>query len=211
MECEFDPARRSLLCRLRSHTVSPPLPSDYRVTHSCESSTATIALIGCGRRKRSHPSPARELYTGSLFQACRDWAETHADAYWIASAKHLIVAPDQVIEPYDLSLRVLDADTRRWRARQIQLHFRSRWRDFCRFEKGRSGFVVAEDRPRVVLLASRDYLFGFYEWRERLPGDSFEFETPLAGLGIGQQMAWLRQQVRDESRQLLLFPDSDDT
>ena len=181
------------------------------MTRDSESSTATIALIGCGRRKRSHAAPARELYTGSLFQACRDWAETHADAYWIASSKHMIVTPDQVIEPYDLSLRDLDADTRRWRTRQIQLHFRSRWIDFCRFEKGPSGFIVAVDRPRVVLLASRDYLFGFHEWRERHPGDSFEFETPLAGLGIGQQMAWFRQQVRDESRQLFLFPDGRDS
>lgn len=211
LECEFDPARGSLLCGLRSYAVAAPLPSDYRVTRDCESSTATIALIGCGRRKRSHPSPARELYTGTLFQACRDWAETHADAYWIASAKHLIVEPDQVIEPYDLSLRDLDADTRRWRARQIQMHFRSRWIDFCRFKKGPSGFMVAVNRPRVVLLASREYLFGFYEWRERHRDDSFEFEMPLAGLGIGQQMAWLRQQVRTESRQLFLFPDGNDS
>lgn len=172
---------------------------------------ATIALIGCGRRKLPRPAPACELYTGSLFQACRDWAETHADAYWIASAKHLIVAPDQVIEPYDLSLRHLDADTRRWRTRQIQLHFRSRWVECCRFEKGPLGFVVAVERPQVVLLASRDYLFGFREWQDRYPTDSFEFETPLAGLGIGKQMAWLRRQVRDESHQLLLFPEGNES
>ena len=49
-----------------------------------------------------------------------------------------------------------------------------------------------------MLLAPRDYLFGFHEWRQRHPGDSFEFETPLQGLGIGQQMAWLRQKVRGE-------------
>ena len=65
-------------------------------------------------------------------------------------------------------------------------------------------------RPLIVLLASRDYLFGFHEWRQRHPGDSFEFETPLKGLGIGQQMAWLRQKVRDESSQLFLFPDGRD-
>lgn len=151
------------------------------------------------------------MYTGPLFTACREWAEANTDAYFIASAKHLIVAPYELIEPYDLSLRDLDADTRRWRGRQIQLHFRSRWIDFCTFGKSPQGFVVAVTRPRVVLLAPREYLFGFHEWRERHPGDSFEFETPLKGMGIGQQMAWLRQNVRVESSQLLLFPDGSDS
>lgn len=169
-----------------------------------EFSSATIALIACGKKKRSFPCPARELYIGPLFTAEREWAEANADAYWIASAKHLILEPDQVIEPYDLSLRDLDAETRRTRARQIQLHFRSRWIDFCTFEKSPRGFIVAKTRPRVVLLAPRDYLSGFYEWRQR-HRDSFSFETPLAGMGIGEQLAWLRQSCNDDARQLLLF------
>ncbi len=178
------------------------------MNRDCEFSSATIALIGCGKKKRTFACPARELYIGPLFTAAREWAEANADAYWIASAKHLILAPDQVIEPYDLSMRDLDAETRRTRARQIQLHFRSRWIDFCTFEKNARGFIVAKTRPRVVLLASRDYLLGFYEWRER-HRDSFAFEMPLEGMGIGQQLAWLRQTKRRTAHQLLLFQDTD--
>lgn len=176
--------------------------------------TATIALIGCGKQKRSIALPARELYTGPLFTACREWAEAHTDGYYIASAKHLILDPDQVIEPYDQSLQDLDADSRRWRARQIQLQFRSRRRTFCTFAKGRDGFIEAIDRPRVILLAGRAYLFGFYEMRdwERARGrDSYSFETPLTGKGIGQQLAWLRQSQRTDARQLLLFQEQDGT
>jgi len=180
------------------------------VTPGPESPTATIALIGCGKQKRGYACPARELYTGQHFTACREWAEANADAYWIASAKHRILEPDQVIEPYDLSMQKLDADTRRWRARQIQAHFRSRWIEFCTFGKSPQGFVVAVTRPRVVLLASRDYLFGFREWRQRERGeDSYGFETPLAGKGIGEQLAWLRQSRRSDAHQLLLFPNQD--
>ena len=65
-------------------------------------------------------------------------------------------------------------------------------------------------RPRVVLLAPRDYLIGFHECRER-GQDSYGFETPLAGKGIGQQIAWLRQSQRIDARQLLLFPDGKPT
>lgn len=177
--------------------------------NTCEPETATIALIGCGKQKRQHACQARELYTGPLFTACREWAEKNADAYWIASAKHLVVKPDQVLEPYDLSMQDLDADTRRWRSRQIQNHFRSRWIEYCSFAMGPKGFIVATKTPRVVLLASQDYLFGFHEWKQRFPDDSFRFETPLAGKGIGKQLAWLTRSARFDAGQLLLFPASD--
>jgi hypothetical protein len=62
-----------------------------------------------------------------------------------------------------------------------------------------------------VLLASRDYLFGFHEWKRRFPDDRFRFETPLAGKAIGQQLAWLKRSARFDSGQLLLFPEDDAT
>lgn len=171
-------------------------------------STPTLALIGCGKKKRSIPCPARELYTGPLFTASRDWAEANAQAYWIASAKHLVLEPEQVVEPYDLALDDLDAETRRFRVRQIQYQFHNRWVDFCRFAMGPNGFIVAVEKPRVVLLASRQYLAGFHELRQR-HADCYEFEDPLAGLGIGERIAWLRRDIaktRHQSHQLLLFP-----
>ena len=78
----------------------------------------------------------------------------------------------------------------------------SRWIDSCTFGKNSRGFVVAVTRPRVVLLASRDYLFGFHECRKH-GQDSYGFETPLAGKGIGEQIAWLRQLHHADARQLL--------
>ena len=109
------------------------------------------------------PAPAKELYTGQLFQASRRWAERHADAYFIASAKHLVIEPDTVIEPYDLAMTDLSAEDQRWRARQIESQFHRFWVDFCEFERGPAGFTVATKKPRVVLLASQLYLRGFYD------------------------------------------------
>ncbi len=170
----------------------------------------TIALIGCGKSKRNFACEARDLYTGPLFNARREWAERFADAWWIASAEHLILEPEQVIEPYDLSLSDLDADTRRWRARQIESQFRRRWVDCCTFCKAKSGFIVTDKKPRVVLLAGRDYLTGFHELRSRSM-DRYDFEVPLDGMGIGQQLFWLKEQTRSSfHKQLTLnFPDVD--
>jgi hypothetical protein len=154
----------------------------------------TIALVGCGKEKRRTECAAKDLYTGSLFRTAREWAETFADAWWIASAKHLILHPNDVIEPYDSALSDLKADDRRWRTCQIQSHFRARWIDCCRFGKNDRGFQVAVEKPRVVLLASREYLFGFLEQRERALC-SMDFEMPLDGLGIGQRIAYLKREV----------------
>jgi hypothetical protein len=64
-----------------------------------------IALIGCGDKKLDHAAPARDLYVGNVFAARRDYVE-HGDfdAWWIISAKHYLVHPSRVLEPYDESL-----------------------------------------------------------------------------------------------------------
>ena len=140
-------------------------------------------------------APAKELYTGQLFQASRRWAEESTDAYFIASAKHLVIEPDTVIEPYDQKMTDLSVEDQRWRARQIESQFHRFWVDYCEFAKGPNGFTVATHKPRVVLLASQAYLRGFYD--RALNGvNLYEFEDPLRGLGIGQRLAWFKNQNR---------------
>jgi hypothetical protein len=150
------------------------------------------------------------MYTGPLFTAARAWAERNTDALFIASAKHRVLDPETGIEPYDLALSDLDAESRRSRVRQIQYQFHRRWVQFCQFGMGPAGYIVAVEKPRVVLLASREYLGGFYELlRQRR--DCYEFEDPLAGLSIGQRIAWLRNHTivtRHRARQLMLFAES---
>jgi len=45
------------------------------------------------KAKQKFACAANNLYTGSLFTAARGWAETFADQWWIASAKHQIFEP----------------------------------------------------------------------------------------------------------------------
>ena len=50
-----------------------------------------VALVSCVKSRRPEPAPARDLYTSPLFRAMRRYAESHADAWYILSAKHGLV------------------------------------------------------------------------------------------------------------------------
>lgn len=64
-----------------------------------------VALVGCSGTKLDRPAPARELYAGNLFKLSVRWVERRPfDAWAILSAKHGLVLPDEVIEPYDVML-----------------------------------------------------------------------------------------------------------
>lgn len=71
-----------------------------------------LALVGCGAYKRDEPAPAAELYTSSYFSLKRQYAEAVADEWFILSAKHGLVDPEETLEPYELSLDELDRDER---------------------------------------------------------------------------------------------------
>lgn len=62
-----------------------------------------IALVGCTKGKLPARAPARDLYVGDLFAKARAYAQTF-DAWYVLSARHGLVLPDEVIEPYDVTL-----------------------------------------------------------------------------------------------------------
>lgn len=79
-----------------------------------------VGLISCSAGKLAKAAPAAQLYTGPLFALSRAWIEERKElgAWAILSAKHGVVMPDQVIEPYDLSLDAMNvADRKAWAER----------------------------------------------------------------------------------------------
>mgnify|MGYP006302676237 FL=1 len=75
--------------------------------------TKTIALVACVSKKGQPPKHARRLYNSAWFRKARSYAEGHADAWYVLSAKYGLVAPDQVIAPYDKTLNTMSASARR--------------------------------------------------------------------------------------------------
>ena len=63
-----------------------------------------VALIGCGKQKAERTCAASEMYRSALFRAAWRWASLHCDQVFILSAKHGLLEPTTIIEPYDEAL-----------------------------------------------------------------------------------------------------------
>lgn len=74
-----------------------------------------IGLVGCVKGKQSHAAPAAELYTSALFKGRCRWVAQTCDRWFILSAKHGLVAPTDLLEPYDETLNAKGrAERRAW-------------------------------------------------------------------------------------------------
>jgi hypothetical protein len=125
-----------------------------------------IGLVACCKTKLAEPTRADDLYRSPLFRKAKTYCLSHYSRWFILSAKLGLVDPGQVIAPYDCTL--LDQD-KPARAKWGQLVYRQL-----------SALGLAEDI--FVAHAGRAYITPL--------ADKLRIVTPLAGLGIGQQMAW---------------------
>ena len=71
-----------------------------------------IGLVSCVKSKRSNASPAADLYTSAYFRKMRRHVERTCDEWRIISALYGLVRPDQVIEPYEHTLKRLGVRAR---------------------------------------------------------------------------------------------------
>jgi uncharacterized HhH-GPD family protein len=91
------PGRRGRPSRPRE--ARPPAPTTaLKRTDQC------LILLGCVKTKLPSPAPAKDLYISALWHKRRAYAEVSGQPWRILSAKHGMLDPDEVIEPYDLHL-----------------------------------------------------------------------------------------------------------
>lgn len=133
-----------------------------------------IALVSCVKSKRPLPAAARDLYTSTLFQALRRYAERHADAWYILSAEHGLLQPEQVITPYERTLNNMTKGERQaWAAGVMKMLPE-----------------VLRPGAEVIILAGVRYrkdLVPFLEQR------GFSVRIPLEGLRFGEQLQRLNE------------------
>jgi hypothetical protein len=72
-----------------------------------------IGLVGCVKTKLDRAAPARDLYTSPLFRGRRAYVEQTCSSWFVLSAKHGLVDPHTVLEPYDLTLDSASSRERR--------------------------------------------------------------------------------------------------
>jgi hypothetical protein len=133
-----------------------------------------IALVSCVKSKRTSASPARDLYISPLFRGLRRYAEANADEWHILSAKYGLLAPERVVEPYELTLNKMPKPDRDAWAGKV---------------KSQLGAVLPSD-AEVLLLAGTRYREELEPYlRER----GHTVIVPLRGLSMGRQLSWLNR------------------
>lgn len=134
-----------------------------------------LHLVACVAGKADTAQPAADLYRSDWFNKARAYVEAIGAPWLILSAKHGLLDPARIIEPYDETLIGKPrADRLAW------------------------GEPIAAALSciavPVVFLAGEQY-------RDAITGapwgETITFSAPLAGMGIGQQKAWLARQVRE--------------
>ncbi len=137
---------------------------------------AHIGLISCVGKKRSSAAEAKNLYDSALFAKSREFVEQHCDSWFILSAKHGLVDPAEVIEPYEETLNTKSRRERDDWAEGVWAVLRRRLRrdDYVT--------VLAGERYRESLVP----LIQAY---------GCHVDIPMQGLGIGRQLQWLSRQL----------------
>lgn len=154
-----------------------------------------IGLVACSKSKLDHPAPARELYQGTLFQRASAYAERVCGTWYILSAKHGLVEPDKILEPYDVHLQDLTPEDRTgWAMRSMREIALIREYAHVDPQQPAAKTLAKLYSHRWLVLAGRQY-------RElvvpNLPGQVL---VPLGGLGIGEQIAWLSARLMELER-----------
>lgn len=139
----------------------------------------TIVLVSCVSKKRAIPLPAQDIYLSDWFLKASAYAKRFGNQWFILSAKYGLLAPDKVVEPYNVTLKTMPVHSRRlWAARVIQ--------DLK---------PILSSGDTVIFLAGKAY-------RENLVSPiqnmGCQISIPMQALRIGEQMQWLNHQLREK-------------
>ncbi|MEX0745353.1 MAG: DUF6884 domain-containing protein [Phycisphaeraceae bacterium] len=137
-----------------------------------------IVLITCVKTKRRKPCAARDLYISPLFIKQRAYAEKSGVPWFILSAEHGVVLPDEWVSPYERYLPDTPAI------------FRSAWGIWV---AARLELLAGPLRGRVCEAhAGSAYLQAI---RPHLEAHGATLLDPLHGLSMGARLAWYGSEV----------------
>lgn len=136
----------------------------------------TFVLIPCAATKQPGRHQAKDLYVSDLFKKARAYAEQKADQYFILSAKHGLLEPDDELNAYEKTLNKMSRAARSAWSSEVFADLR----------------LIIGAGDHVIILAGEKY-------REQLPDRLKKLgatvEIPLQGLGIGKQLQWLKKKI----------------
>lgn len=143
----------------------------------------TIVLVACVKTKSNHAQPASKLYISPLFKKTSKYAQQIGDRWYILSAKYGLLDPNEVIEPYEKTLKNMRIAAKRSWAKDV-------------IEKLKN---VVSPGDEIVFLAGNDYREYLVETLQDL---GCKISIPMEGLTFGPQLSWLKKQL-DEPANLI--------
>lgn len=135
---------------------------------------APIVLVSCVKSKRGQRCRARDMYTSALFQKMMAYAKSlRPKCIFILSAKYGLLSLEDMIEPYEQTLKTMKmADRRAW-AQDVLSALRQ---------------VSDLNADDFVFLAGDAY-------RQALVPHIKHYTVPMEGLSFGRQLQWLERQL----------------
>jgi hypothetical protein len=156
------------------------------------------------KSKRPAEAAAKDLYTSELFRGRRAFVERTCDRWYILSAKHHLLAPDQVVAPYDRTLLELTpGDRQRWSMRVLD-DLRAELGELSEYEFE----IHAGDEYRSNGLRDgldRASALSVYPVAGLKYGEQVRFYTPVSPVGGGTVVAGFRrepQRAREAAQRL---------
>lgn len=132
-----------------------------------------VLLVTCVKTKQQYPCAAKDLYISALFKKERAYAENRAVPWFILSAEHGLVAPDEWLAPYERYL----PDT--------PLAYRTAW---AAWVAARLELIYQPVVGKTIEIhAGADYLDVV---RPQLEARGAIVVDPLRGLAMGGRLAW---------------------
>lgn len=151
-----------------------------------------IYLVACGAKKRAGVHPAAQLYVGPLFRQSMQLAESSGDPWFIISAAHGLVRPDQPLRDYDATLAEMDSMKQAAWAADVANDLVAAVNAIAGDGGLRPGGCV------VTILGSRLYA---KQLGDLLIALGFIVDRPIAGLSLCRSMGRLYE-MRQEMQQL---------
>ncbi|SDK38577.1 DUF6884 domain-containing protein [Bradyrhizobium ottawaense] len=138
------------------------------------SGKADVAFVSCVKTKANRPMPAKDFYLSPWFRLARRYVEKNAHRWYILSAAHGCIHPEDIIDPYDVTLNGASAADRGYWAVVVRDQF---------------------DKLGPNLSGERAIIFAGLNYRRDLISPLLrtfdEVQVPMEGLKMGQQLSWL--------------------
>ena len=135
-----------------------------------------IVLISCVSKKKDYPTEAENIYESALFKYSLGYAKSlKPDDIYILSAHHGLLELDKKIEPYEKTLNKMGVRERREWSERVLKQMISKGLDL--------------EKDKFVILAGNSY-------REYLVQHINNYEVPMEGLRIGEQLSFLKKRVK---------------